>query len=137
PGTPVGPHADPPPDLPANATVAVRLGGNRVLIAGPGNAGRVWDADAGREVVRLLGHAAPVTAMAASADGKLLATGDAAGLVRIRDADTLPRPGPAGHTAAVRSVRVSADGSRALTTADDGTARVWDLTSGRQVRAFL
>jgi hypothetical protein len=33
-------------------------------------------------------------------------------------------------------VQFSADGRRALTTGDDGAARVWELTSGRELRAF-
>jgi WD domain, G-beta repeat len=125
------------PDLPANATPAVRLGGNRVLTAGPGCAGVVWDADTRKELARLTGHVGRVTAVAASADGTRLATGSADGLVRLWDAETFrPISEPFGHTGPVRSVRISADGSRAVTTGDDGTARVWNLTTGRQLRAF-
>jgi WD40 repeat protein len=137
-GAPVPPLDNPaPPNLPGNAIPAVRLNGNRVLTAGPGQAARVWDADTRREVAQLHGHGSPITAAAASADGTRLATGSADGVVRVWHADTFsPFPGPRGHTRPVRSVRFSADGMRALTTGDDQTARVWDLTTGREVRAF-
>ncbi len=125
------------PDLPANAAPAVRLGTNRILTAGPGRAGVVWDADSRKELARFTGHTAPVTAVAATADGMRLATGSADGLVRLWDAETFrPLSEPRGHFGTVRSVRVSADCARAVTTGDDGAARVWDLTTGRQLRAF-
>src|SRR5262245_58710781 len=137
-GIPVPLPVDPvPPDLPFNAAQAVHIGGTRVLTAGPGNAARVWYAQAGREVVQRLGHTTHVTAVAASPDGKRLAPGDANGLVRVWDATTFrPLSEPHGHTGPVRAIRVSADGSRAVTTGDDHTARVWDLTTGRHLRAF-
>jgi hypothetical protein len=126
-----------PPELDVRKTPAVRLKGDRVLTAGPGNAGWVWDAGIRNQVAKLTGHCAPVTAVAASPDGKVLATGDAAGLVRTWDADTFrPAAEPRGHTAAVRAVEVSANAKRALTTGADGSARVWDLLSGRELRGF-
>lgn len=126
-----------PPEADPRKTPAVRLKGDRVLTAGPGHAGWVWDTGVRNFVAKLTGHAAPVTAVAASPDGKVLATGDAAGLVRTWDADTFrPAAEPRGHTAAVRAVAVSADGKRALTTGADGSARVWDLVTGRELRGF-
>ena len=126
-----------PPDLPENAVPAVRLNGNRILTAGPGRAGIVWDADTRKELARLGGHVGAVEAVAASPDGKRLATGSSDGLVRIWDAETyVPFPGPRGHTGPVLGVQFSADGRRALTIGEDRTARVWDLTTGRELRAF-
>ncbi len=126
-----------PPALADGTTQAVRLKDDRVLTAGPGNAGRVWDATTARQLARLTGHTGSVTAVALSAEGKRLATGSADGLVRIWDAETFrPLSEPRGHTAAVRTIRVSADSKRAVTTGDDGTARVWDLTTGKELREF-
>ena len=48
----------------------------------------------------------------------------------------LPKAAPLQHGAVVNSVSVSADGQRVLTTADDGMARVWDLSSGRLLTAL-
>jgi WD40 repeat protein/serine/threonine protein kinase len=43
----------------------------------------------------------------------------------------LPAAPPLRHDAAVNNLSLSADGRRALTAADDGKVRIWDLQSGR------
>ena len=42
-----------------------------------------------------------------------------------------------GHGGPVHSALVSPDGTRAVTSSDDGTARVWDLEAGRPVTPLL
>jgi len=126
-----------PPETVEGTTPSVRLGGNRVLTAGPGNAGRVWDATTARQLAQLTGHVGRVTSVAGSADVKLLATASADGLVRVWDGETFrPLSEPRGHIAPVRTIRVSTDGTRAVTTGADGSARVWNLVTGRELRAF-
>lgn len=41
-----------------------------------------------------------------------------------------------GHTATVLSVAVSADGKRVLSGSEDKTARVWEMATGKEVRAL-
>jgi len=41
-----------------------------------------------------------------------------------------------GHTGPVRTVAVSEDGARAVSGSDDGTVRVWDLTTGTEQAAL-
>jgi WD40 repeat protein/serine/threonine protein kinase len=41
-----------------------------------------------------------------------------------------------GHRGWIADIAVSADGARALTAGKDGTARLWDLASGRQLRVL-
>jgi WD40 repeat protein len=54
----------------------------------------------------------------------------------LRAVRPLPRPHPAlvrtlaGHDGVVRAVGISADGSRAVSTGEDETVRVWDLARG-------
>jgi WD40 repeat protein/serine/threonine protein kinase len=48
----------------------------------------------------------------------------------------LPRIAPLQHSAGVNSVSVSADGQRVATAADDGQARLWELSSGRLLAAL-
>lgn len=115
---------------------SVRLKDGGALTIGPKGTAEVWD-EVGRRKAILAGHATGVTAVAASADGTLLATGDAWGLVRVWDATTLrPHNHPSGHTGPVVAVRVSADRKRAVTSGSDGTARVWNLDTGRELAAF-
>jgi hypothetical protein len=92
----------------------------------------VWDASNDREVAHFHGQSETATCMALSPDGRLLLTGGG----------TVPGECPihlwdvatgrevrrlAGHTRPLRSLAFSADGRRALSTGQDGTARLWDV----------
>ncbi|MFO0958442.1 MAG: protein kinase, partial [Isosphaeraceae bacterium] len=92
------------------------------------------EAATGRVVGSLSRHERPVRALAWRPDGRLLASADAGGLVCLW---VLPEGGPPreliGHTDAVRRVEFARDGSRLLTYSDDGTIRLWDVASGREI----
>lgn len=90
-----------------------------------------------KDLARLLGHHARVSALGVSPDGKWIATASADGFIRVWDAATFrPLHEPTGHTAAVRSLELAPDGRTLLTTGADCTVRVWDLMTGRERRAF-
>jgi len=44
---------------------------------------------------------------------------------------------PAGHAAAVISVQFSKDGAKVITLSEDGTAKLWDVASGKLLRDFI
>jgi WD40 repeat protein len=70
-------------------------------------------------------------------DGTRLVSGDHDNIVRVRDiASGNVLLEMRGHTAAIRQVRVSADGLYALSTGDDGGARLWSLETGQLLRYF-
>ena len=126
-----------PPDEPTRTTAAARLGGDRVVTAGPGSAARVWDATTRRQLAMLTGHSAAVTAVAVSKDGKKIATGSADGLIKLWDTDSFqPLNHLTGHTGTVRSIRSAPNGLRVITSGDDHSARVWDLKTGKELRGF-
>lgn len=128
-------------DDPTEAVAVVRVKPNtlpdgRAVVIDDGVA-VVRDFETGKDLARLTGHFAKVTATVVSPDGKRIATGSADGLVRAWDAVTFrPLTDPRGHRGEVLTVCVSPDGKLALTTGADGAAIVWDVARGREVRAF-
>lgn len=127
---------------PRTAGVRVRWGANAIpgtdfgVVIADG-AAVVRDFAAKQDRARLSGHAARVTAVAVSPDGRRLATASADGLIRTWDARTFrPLSTPSGHLGPVRTVEVSPDGRLALTTGADRSARIWDIATGRELRAF-
>ncbi len=87
----------------------------------------------------LRGHSGIVYSVAASPDGKTLATASKDGTAKLWSSDangghiklTL-----SGHTDAVHAVAFSPDGQYVLTGSYDHTAILWDSTSGKQLHVF-
>src|SRR5205085_4979007 len=131
----LGPHASVVEALafaPDGASLAV--GGFRELT--------VWDLATGSIRVRLADFADRVLAVAYSPDGKLLATGGGApaadGELKLFDATTgrAVLELPAAHGDTVFGVSFSPDGKLLATAAADKLVKVWELPSGKAVRAL-
>lgn len=91
---------------------------------------QVWDAYSGTELGCLRAHGDPMSSIAFSPDGRLIATGSRHN-VRIWDAITLLEiHNLSGHESWVNQVSFSTDGQRLLTGSWDGTVRIWDTVNG-------
>src|SRR5262249_31407402 len=111
-----------------------RAGG---LLAGGSRDGAlcVWDTSTGKEVRRLSGEYHQITSLVFSPDGRRLACAEAGRpAVRVWDVETgSEQPALRGHTGSVRKVAFGL-GDTLLSAGSDGTLRLWDVRTGREVR---
>lgn len=132
-------------------SVAISKDGRRVfLFSYLGGEQSVWDIETGKEIQRLDTHTYGNGSSAdSSSDGrKLLATngGAAAWLLDVETGKELQSfvvktglrlPSTEGYTRdAIASLALSPDGKRALTGDREGTVRLWNVATGKQLRSF-
>ncbi|MFF7250741.1 hypothetical protein ACFZBU_43580 [Embleya sp. NPDC008237] len=99
-------------------------------------------ADSTFRLHRFSAHRGSVEALARSADGRMLASGGADGVVRVwgpsgEPLSELPVPdGVSGDAGAITELAFGADDRLLATGRADGVVRVWDLATGRATAAF-
>ena len=100
---------------------------------------RLWDVATGAERRTFEGHTDQVFALAFAPDGRRIASGASVTdpVARIWDTATgQVRARLEGNARAVYAVTFSRDGRSVLTGGEDGSVRLFDAATGRQVRAF-
>ena len=116
--------------------VALSADGTRVVTGSADQKVRVWTTATGREPLVIDLADGPVNAVAFTPDGTRVVAGSG-GAAHILDAQTgksvLDSKGQGGD---VLCVAVNAGGSRIVTGYDDGTARMWDASSGKEIVVF-
>jgi WD40 repeat protein/tRNA A-37 threonylcarbamoyl transferase component Bud32 len=95
----------------------------------------LWDIDAGSLRVNPSPHAnASILLHAVSPDGKLLAAGDLAHSIQVRDAATLElRSTFVGHRGPVSALAFAPDGRRLASGDQFGAVKLWDLATGEEL----
>jgi WD40 repeat protein len=101
---------------------------NRPVVTGLGTAVLfLWDANTAKFLAKLEGHTGPVTTVAFSRDGKLLASASSDKTVRLwkTESGKLSKT-LEGHTATVTTLSWSPDGKLLASAGADKTVRLWD-----------
>ena len=95
----------------------------------------VYEAVGGRRILKLAGNVGVYGCVAYSHDGKHIVSGNQEGFIQLWNAETGDEiDHRSGHEGGIRSVSLSPDGSLAASMSrQDGTIRVWGMTSGKQL----
>lgn len=110
-------------------------GDGKILAAADGRGVTLWDTTTGKWL-HDWGHTYYVGALAFTPNGKTLLTGSGYTdrFLRLWDPFTGQSRGKwEGHRLGIQAVLVSADGKQAISTSQDGTIRLWDLASGKEI----
>jgi len=93
----------------------------------------IWDASSGRELRRLPGGSAFLSALAVDLSGQRIATGSDEGEIQIWDVRTGARTSVRGHQGRVSSLLFDSVGRRLISGAWDGQIKVRDLAANREL----
>jgi cytochrome c len=116
------------------AVVALRDG----LFASAGEDGRIalWRPGTGAPTATIHAHAAPIAGLAASADGRRLASAAWDETIQVMDLGTGMRQVLRGHAGNVNGVAFAPDGRTLVSAGYDATVRAWSADDGRSVAVW-
>ncbi len=133
----VGVRAVPRRTIATQADVLATTEDGRLLTGGSDGYVRVWRAATGAPVRDIAAHEYGVSAMAVSADGRILWTGGHDERVRawrLDDGHLNATLEGRGHEGAIQSIVPAADGVSALSASRDGCMILWNAESGAVLR---
>ena len=127
-------------DVRAEVPAVVYLQNGRQVVSGAryGKEGfiQIWNIKSQREVSRFK-SSAQIWTVDVSPDGKVLASGDSAGRIEVRDLKTGKVRRVVTHSTLVTSVKFMPDGHSLIARSTDGKIRQWDLSSGNIIQEML
>jgi len=99
---------------------------------------RLFDVGRGIQTFEIKETGVPLSSVAFSPDGKwIVAGGEGVGVGRIHNAETGELlQSLKGHAVSIQAVAVSADSKRVATASDDGTVRLWELATGKELKVY-
>ncbi|MCB0213352.1 MAG: protein kinase, partial [Anaerolineae bacterium] len=116
-------------------SVAFSPDGMQIVSGGYDQTVRVWDANTGKEVHRLMGHMGRITSVGFSPDGTRIVSSSGDGTVRIWDALTGEEVRRLNeHIGVVWSVSFSPDGAQIVSGSEDNSVRIWDVQTGKEIQ---
>jgi WD40 repeat protein len=123
--------------------LAFNSDGSRLVSAGDDRALKLWDTHSGQEALSLdIGDLTPI-GVVFRPDGRQLAV--ACGQRQVKICDGTPLSGTektgelltlSGHTDLVNRIAFDSEGRRLVSAGRDGTARVWNVSEGRELVVF-
>jgi WD40 repeat protein len=97
----------------------------------------LWEVPTGQSLKTLSGHTHPVSSVALSPDGRLLASGSFDQTVRLWEVNTGQNLKTlSGHTNWVWSVAFSPDGRLLASGSADATIKLWDVQTGECLKTL-
>jgi WD40 repeat protein len=120
------------------AGAAISPDGRLVATGSWDHSAKIWDAQTGRALRKLVGHAAPINSVEFSSDGAELLTASDDGTAVLWEVESgKPVRVLRGHTARILSAAYSSDGTRILTVSGDKTGRIWERSTGRVITPLV
>lgn len=113
--------------------------GSKIVVSTEDKSVHIVDAATGVKVRSLVGHPQPCNAVAWSPNGKYIATGDESARIWIWDAASGKklRELERKHLRGIQALSFNATSSMVMSTGNDDSVRVFDLSDGKEKKYFL